>query len=315
MENNQLNQQHTAQVQTSADYEGDEIDLRALFSILWAEKWLIIGVTALFAIGSVIYALRQTDIYRAEAVLAPAEEQQATGTGQFAGAAALLGVSLGGGGDNVSTAIATLRSRQFLGRFINENDLWIPLFAGRWDNRAQASYIDEDVYNLEVGEWVSEAGQPDQNDAYRMLSNILSVTDLDQNSGLLTIAIDWHNPIEAADWVNKLVEGINRDVRSRDVREANSAITFLRNQLDLTQLVEMQRVFYQLIESQTRVVMLADVRDEYVFQVIDPAVVPDQKFAPNRISIVIFGGLLGLILSIFITAVLRYFGKREPQFK
>jgi uncharacterized protein involved in exopolysaccharide biosynthesis len=47
----------------------DEIDLRELFGILWAEKWLMIGVTALFAIGSVIYALLLTDIYRAEAVL------------------------------------------------------------------------------------------------------------------------------------------------------------------------------------------------------------------------------------------------------
>ena len=64
---------------------------------------------------------------------------------------------------------------------------------------------------------------------------------------------------------------------TKGFNEANSAIEYLRKQLESTQLVEMQRVFYDLIESQTRISMLADVREEYVFQVVDPAVVPDEK--------------------------------------
>lgn len=303
MENNQLNQQDAPQPQPYADYEEDEIDLRELFWILWAEKWLIIGVTALFAIGSVIYALMQPDIYRAEAVLAPASGDQNVGglSAQFGGAAALLGVNVGGGGGGViSTAIATLRSRQFIGRFIQDNDLLVPLFAGSWDRRSGESVIDEDIYDASNGTWFSEDGTPSMQSAYRTFTGILSISGPDRTTGLVTIAINWHNPIEAAEWINKLVVAINTEVKSQDVNEANRAIAYLRGQLGQTQLVDMQRVFYQLIESQTRITMLADVRDEYVFRVIDPAIAPDGTVASRRSLIAIVGtlagGLFGLII-------------------
>jgi uncharacterized protein involved in exopolysaccharide biosynthesis len=113
--------------------------------------------------------------------------------------------------------------------------------------------------------------------------------------------------VEAAQWVNQLVTSLNREISDRDVREASRAITYLRNQLNSTQLVEMQRVFYQLIETQTRVTMLANVREEYVFRVIDPAVVPDIRSEPRRAAICIIGSLLGAIFSIALVFVRRIF--------
>ena len=61
-------------------------------------------------------------------------------------------------------------------------------------------------------------------------------------------------------WVNTLIRSINQEVKQKDLTDAISAIEYLRKQLESTQLVEMQRVFYDLIESQTRISMLADVR-------------------------------------------------------
>lgn len=49
----------------------DEIDLRELFGLLWAGRMLICGVTAAAAVISVVVALSMTEIYRAEATLAP----------------------------------------------------------------------------------------------------------------------------------------------------------------------------------------------------------------------------------------------------
>lgn len=294
------------QVPQTISYEEDEIDLRELFGILWAEKWLIIGVTAVFAIGSVIYALMQTDIYRAEAVLAPADAEQSMGGlgSQLGGAAALLGVNLGAsGGDNISTAIATLRSRQFIGRFIEENNLYVPLFAGQWDKSTGTGVIDPEIYDAVSGTWLLLGGRPSEQEAYRAFSRILSVGGPDRTTGIVTVAINWHNPDEAAEWVNKLVSAINADIKTQDVSEATSAIAYLRNQLEQTQLVDMQRVFYQLIESQTRITMLADVREEYVFKVIDPASIPDVNVEPRRSVIVIvgifIGGLLSLVIALF----------------
>jgi LPS O-antigen subunit length determinant protein (WzzB/FepE family) len=99
---------------------------------------------------------------------------------------------------------------------------------------------------------------------------------------------------------------INQEVKQKDQAEANSAIAYLSQQLESTQLVEMQRVFYDLIESQTRISMLTDVREEYVFQVVDPAVVPDQKIAPRRSLIAVLGTMLGAMLALVVVLVRHY---------
>ncbi|MFM1896561.1 MAG: hypothetical protein RLZZ385_1635 [Pseudomonadota bacterium] len=65
-----------------------------------------------------------------------------------------------------------------------------------------------------------------------------------------------------------------------------------------TQLVEMQRAIYQLIESQTRIAMPADDREDYVFHTIDPAFVLEQPVGSLRSIIVIIGTLPGVIFSI-----------------
>lgn len=289
-------------------FENDEIDLLKLLGILWAEKWLIIGITAAAAVLSLFVAMSRIDIYRAEITLTAADSSQSGGAmAQLGGAAALLGVNFGGNsGDSVSTALATLRSRQFIGRFIDSNDLLVPLFAAQWDKHKQQSIIDESVYNSIEGRWVSESGAPTELQAYRAFSGILSVNGPDR-TGIVTVAINWHNPQESAEWTNQLIKALNQEVRARDVNEANSAIAYLRKQLEQTQLVDMQRVFYQLIESQTRITMLADARDEYVLRVIDPAVVPDIKSEPRRSIIAIVGTLVGGLFSLFVVFMRRMF--------
>lgn len=314
MEINRADPHQVIVQQQSFDDVDDEIDLRELFGILWAEKWQISGVTVAAAVISLTISLTMTETYRAEAVLAAADtEQNVPGlSSQLGGAAALLGVSIGGNiGDQITTAITTLRSRQFVGRFIEENNLLVPLFAARWNKATKDSRVDDEIYDVESGKWTRSAGAPTQLEAYREFSEILSVEGPDRNTGIVTLAIEWHNPIEASDWVNRLVTSINNEVKARDVREANNAIAYLRTQLEATQLVDMQRVFYQLIESQTRITMLADVRDEYVFRIIDPAVVPDRKAAPQRALICLIGTLAGGLLSILIVFGRRLFAFRK----
>jgi len=290
----------------------DEIDLRELFGLLWAERKLICGVTAAAAVISVIVALSMTEIYRAEATLAPAgEEQNSSSLSQFGGAAALLGVSLPGGSDSqITNSLAKMRSRDFIIRFIHEHDVLVPLFAGEWE--AEASTVDSAIYDQSTGEWLLEKGEPTDLQAYRAFTNIFSVSQ-DKNAGLITVAVEWRDPAMAQRWVNALVKSINQEVKQKDLTEANSAIEYLRKQLESTQLVEMQRVFYDLIESQTRISMLADVREEYVFQVVDPAVVPDQRIAPKRSLIAVLGTMLGAMLALVAVLVRHYAFANEGE--
>ena len=53
--------------------QDDGIDLKELFLVLWAGKWLIGGISALAAAVSIGVALILPNIYTSSALLAPAE--------------------------------------------------------------------------------------------------------------------------------------------------------------------------------------------------------------------------------------------------
>ena len=56
--------QHTATY--AQPFEDDTIDLYEMWITLWSKKWLVIGVTAVAALGSVVFALLQPPVYKAE---------------------------------------------------------------------------------------------------------------------------------------------------------------------------------------------------------------------------------------------------------
>jgi len=86
----------------------------------------------------------------------------------------------------------------------------------------------------------------------------------------------------AKDWAEKLVHDLNEHMRELDVKEAEARIAYLEGKLQETTIAGMQQVFYQLIESETRTVMLANAQDEYIFKTVDPAVVPQEKRTQTR---------------------------------
>ena len=85
-------------------------------------------------------------------------------------------------------------------------------------------------------------------------------------------------------------------MKMQDVTEATKSIEYLKQQVANTSLAELQAMFFELIQSQTETVMLAEVRPEYVFKTIDPAVAPEEKSGPNRALICIVGTLLGIVI-------------------
>ena len=53
--------------------------------------------------------------------------------------------------------------------------------------------------------------------------------------------------------------------------------------------------------------MLADVREEYVFRIIDPAVIPELKVAPNIALNCVVGTLFGGFLSLIFVFIRKQF--------
>ena len=305
--------------------EDDEIDLAELWHAIWSGKLIIIIISALFAISSVLYAINQPNIYQATTLLSPAGEQSGAGglakmAGQFGGLASLAGINLGGGGtDKTGLALEVLKSRVFLESFIDKHQLLVPLMAAKnWDANSNTLIINNEVYNEKTKTWVREVKAPKKPEpspwqAYKAFKSILSITT-DKESGMITLAIEHYSPEIATQWLKWLVNDINSNMREQDKIEAQNSIDYLTKKLQETQLADMQTVFYQLIEEQTKTIMLAEVSKEYVLKTIDPANAPEEKAKPKRGLIIVVGTMLGGFLSVLIVLI-RYFTKKQTPTK
>jgi uncharacterized protein involved in exopolysaccharide biosynthesis len=309
--------------QRHPDYQEDEIDLRELFGIIWQGKWWIIAITFVFAVGSVIYSLSLPNIYKSEATLAPTEEASGGGlsqmAGQLGGLASLAGVNLGGNSmDKTTIALEILKSRAFIKGFVEKYDILPELMAVEEWNRGTGIVFNNEVYNPDTKEWVREVEPPQQPEPssweyVKVFRDQVLEVSKDDTTGLVTVAVNHQSPEIAEQWVVWLIEEINNHMRERDIQEAQRSLEYLDKELQNTSLSDMQQVFYQLIEKQTQTIMLANVRPEYIFQTLDPAVVPEQKAKPSRALICIIGTFLGGFLSVGFVLVRNIFRKEDEK--
>lgn len=292
------------------------IDLLEFFRILLSYKWLIAGIVVAGTVASVFIALMIPNVYRADALLAPNEEQSGGGMSglaeQYGGLAALAGIDLTSGSDEKTTlGLSILRSRKFFSDFVDRHDILVPLMAAKgWDRESNELIIDDDDYDVETDTWVRKVSFPKQvvpsmQEAYEKYIEEVFTVSQDSRTGYVTISIEHYSPKVARQWVAWLVEDINETVMQKDVREARQAIEYLNNQIKATSLAELRNVFSRLIEEQTKIIMLAEVTDEYLLKTVDPPVAPEEKIRPKRSLIVLLGGFLSGVFAVLVVFALQ----------
>lgn len=272
----------------------DSLSLNEFWQQIIEYKKIIFLIIFLAIIISYIIAILSTPIYRAEALLAPiGKESSASGfasvANQLGGLASLAGISLGKGDSKIEVIIATLKSREFTNKFIKENNLLPILFQDKWDKKNR--------------QWIAGKKSPTLWDGYKLFNNSVRVVKVDKGTGLITLIIEWRDPVLAARWVEDLISRINELLRTEAIHESVKSIEYLKAELDRTSVIEIKRSIYGLIEAQTKKMMLANTRKDFAFRVIDPAVAPEEMIRPKRALIVFFGLIIGFVTS-FVTIFL-----------
>ena len=297
-----MNQQSQPQPTSLYPVErGDELSLIELWKVLVEYKLLIIVFTALTTLGAIYYASTLPTIYKAEVLMIPASGG-ISGSGlsnRLGGLADMAGVSLGGSsaGAEGEQVLARLKTRSFLTKHIKEKNLKPILFADQWD-RVEKKWIDK---------------EPSDRDSAELLKNMIEAGSHPRSkAGLASLSIEWknpHNPNKIADIANNLVSSINSHAKDRAILEARDSISFLEKELEQTSILNSQTILYSLIEQQMGKIMMANIRDEFVFKVIDPAIIPryaEEKGALKLILSGMFGGLFfSMLLSFFISSIAR----------
>lgn len=255
----------------------DEIDLIGISRTLWRYKVLLAATTFLCAAIAVVMALTAIPLFRAEALVTEVTEQQLGGQGSLGrieGLASLVGVNLNAGGDSVR-AKAVLQSRKLVEEFIKRNQLIPVLFP-----KAQTP----------PSLWKA---------VEKFRRDVLAIKE-DPRRNTISVTVIWTDAASAAKWANDLVALANELLRNDAIAESERNINYLKQQVRGTDVVQLQTVMYNLVESEMQKLMLANGRIEYAFVVADPAVAPEIRSSPKRTIMVIIGALIGMILGVAI---------------
>lgn len=301
--------------------DGNGYYISDLFIAAWADKWIVIAIAILFSILSIIYAISLPNIYRAETTVAPVSNKNVNSaiSSQLGGLASLAGVSLGSGGtDKTTIALAVLRSKKFQMNLIREYRMLPDLLAASdWNSDSNEITYDHDVYEKETGRWLIESNSsnsdsPSLQEGVEKYKEILNINE-EPRTGLVKLTIEHVSPYIAKDWLDKTIKELNEYMRSREKLEAQESIKYLNGQIQETNIADVKSVLFDLIEEQTKTLMFAEIRDEYIFQTIDPAIVPEKKVKPSRALICVFGFMLGIVIAAVVIIVRFLLNKNSTE--
>jgi len=270
----------------ASDVENDDLGLLDLSKLI-KDTWLpaMIGVFLFAGAGLGLSFLLQPR-YGAQVLLEYAgdptkQEHARSGAGSLGGLAAIAGISLGSNGNSKDAALATLRSWDLARNFINSNNLAPLLNEKDWDESKK--------------QWHDPANPPNEwRTIKRFRRDVLYVSD-DAKTGLISLSVEWKDPVVAADWATKLVSMINTRLRETAIEETTRSIDHLKSELSRTQNAELERAIAGLLQAQIEALMFANIRDEFAFRTIDPALAPpaNEYVFPNHLIFLLLGGLIG----------------------
>jgi hypothetical protein len=187
-----------------------------------------------------------------------------------------------------------MKSRKFVVRFIEQNRLMPLLFSKSWDPATK--------------DWIAGLKRkPTQLDGYYYFTNRVFDAFKDRKTGFVKVQVDWTDREVAALWVNQMIALLNDEMRSKAMQETNETIAYLDIEHEKTESVAVRAAIFSMMESQLKAQTMAAVRKQYAFEILDPAVAPDEKtvLRPRPLLYLAVAGTLGILFGI-LGAVIAY---------
>lgn len=266
-----------------------EVDVVALWWLVWDHKFLVAAITAVFVVLALIFAFTAVPVYRATVVVTLVHDKSLGAdsglAGGLGGLASLAGIDIGATAADQERE-AVLHSRHLIEEFVKRPDVLEQLRSQQKEPQSLWKTV----------EYFKKA--------------VVDVED-DKLKGTVTITMDWTSAATAADWANQFVALANDLIRNKAIADSTRNVEFLNQQIDRTSSVNVQRVMYNLIESETKNLMLAHGRRDYAFAIVDPAVAPEKRVRPWRSLILLSGIAIGLFIGCFVVYVRARFSRSQ----
>lgn len=140
---------------------------------------------------------------------------------------------------------------------------------------------------------------------YEEFLKLLSLS-IDEDTNLVSISFVDYSPSNSESILNKYISEINFYFAQKDINFANEIIPSLMEERSTAMSVDLKQILDGFIFKYVRMKTLAEVGDEYVFEIINKPYSPSRHFFPRKSVFAILGLLLGAILSfIYIVIFVR----------
>jgi len=308
--------------------QDDEINLLELWQVVWKRRKFIAYFVGAVVVLTAVVSLFMTNIYESKAVITPVETKSGAGGGMAAALAAMgggLGGMIGLPESASSTEIVLLLNSNILReKIIKEYNLLPVLFSKQWDEEKKT--WKRGGFSLNPLTWVSKLitavkpadkkalkkvpGVPDIYDGLRVLKDIIQVqSNIKEKS--ITISAQFDDPEVAASLAGYFVAALNDHMSKEARRVAAINKKYLEEQLPLNSDPLIKQKIYTMIAQQVETAMMAEVKENFSFKVIDPPMVPDKKIKPKRAQMVVLSFVVALFLAVFIVFFLEYLEKNN----
>jgi uncharacterized protein involved in exopolysaccharide biosynthesis len=296
----------------------DELSLLDYWQVIWKGKALIILIVMITVFSTGILLLFMPNIYQATAIITPVDNTEKEGKISSM-LAQQFGQQFGSILPNSSSAseIVNLLNSNIVREKVIQNYNLLPLlFHERWDEERK-------VWKEESFLWLKkflrssdgedtkrggrkESSNPEIWDALRELQEIVTVkNNLKEN--MISISAEFWNPEMAAKIVKYLIATLNDHMCSEAKRVATVNMKYLMDQVSKNPDPYIKQKIYALIAHQIETSMMAEVKENFAFKVIDPPKEPDRKVKPKRALQVMLAFVVSLFLGIFVVFSKEHF--------
>lgn len=308
--------------------QDDEINLLELWQVVWKRRKFIAYFAGIVVVLTAVVSLLMTNIYESNAVITPVETKGGAGGG-MAAALAAMGGGLGGmialpESATSSEIVLLLNSNILREKIIKEYNLLPVLFSKQWDEEKKT--WKKGGFSLNPLTWISklialikpadkkavkkEPGVPDMWDGLRALKDLVQIkSNVKEKS--ITISAQFDDPEIAARLAGYFVAALNDHMSQEARRVAAINKKYLEEQLPLNSDPLIKQKIYTMIAQQVETAMMAEVKENFSFKVIDPPMVPDKKIKPKRAQMVVLSFVVALFMAVFIVFFLEYLEKNK----
>lgn len=266
------------------------LDLIAYLVALLKAKFFIIVMAVIFAAVAVGYSYTLPEMYETfvRTDLVNMEDPGGVSPDNRRASEVLTlvehGFVLGTSKDNyLDVTLAKMRSRQFSLMFMEEHNVFKAFFPEHWNSATQS--------------W-NDGFKPDRGSSFILFNEQVRFIDHNPENDIISVRMRWSDPVLARDWSNAYVKEFNQFMREQALVDVAKKRSFLEQELQRNNVVDIRQSIFRLIEAQTAVAMLANSKEEFILEVIDPALLPFKRELPSRKIIFLLGAFVGAMLAV-----------------